>query len=250
MRNIFPTNDMNILELAAKSMGRVATSMGIKRAEFVELEIKRAFEWLGEERNEGKRLSACFILRELAIAMPSYFFLHINGFFNYIMLALRDPKEQVREAAGKALRAAFVVTAQREVPDQGNKAHWYIQCYEEAMVSFTDSVARVLSRDDHVHGALIIFNELLRSSNSNWEKRYTTLMQKLDSEQEISEEISNFSRKVHPLSGYNYSDERNQAIRIFESSICKELITEKYDKISVGEFFIIKQCKVILIEFI
>ncbi|XP_045451535.1 serine/threonine-protein kinase Tor-like [Melitaea cinxia] len=235
LRNIFPTNDMNILELAAKSMGRVATSMGIKRAEFVELEIKRAFEWLGEERNEGKRLSACFILRELAIAMPSYFFLHINGFFNYIMLALRDPKEQVREAAGKALRAAFVVTAQREVPEQSNKAHWYIQCYEEAMTSFTDSVARerVLSRDDHVHGALIIFNELLRSSNANWEKTYTMLMQKLDSEQEISEEISNFSRKVHPLSGYNYSDERNQAIRIFESSFCKTLIAEKYDKISV-----------------
>ncbi|XP_046969780.1 serine/threonine-protein kinase Tor-like [Vanessa cardui] len=234
LRNIFPLNDINILELAAKSMGRIATTLGIKRGEFVELEIKRAFEWLAEERNEGKRLSACFILRELAIAMPSYFFQHINGFFNYIMLPLRDPKEQVRDAAGKALRAAFVVTAQREIPEQSNKAHWYIQCYEEAMASFTDTAARerVLCRDDHVHGALLIFNELLRCSNSNWEKKYTALMQKLDSEQEITEEISSLNRKNHPLSYYNY-DERNQSISIFESSICKKLITEKYDKIAV-----------------
>lgn len=238
IRNIFPSNDINILELASKTMGRIAVSLGIKRAEFLESEIKRAFEWLAEERSESKRLSACFILRELAIAMPTYFFQHINGFFNYIMLALRDPKEQIREAAAKAIRAAFVVTSKREIPEQSNKAHWYIQSYEEAIAAFADQIARerILSRDDHVHGALLILNELLRCSNASWEKKYTKLMQKLDSEQEILDEMANFNPIGH-LSGYHsYSDDKIQSVNITESSICKKLMAEKYEKISVGKF--------------
>ncbi|XP_052743299.1 serine/threonine-protein kinase Tor [Bicyclus anynana] len=233
LRNIFPCNDMNILELAAKTVGRISTSLGIKRGEYVEMEIKRAFEWLSGERNEAKRLSACLVLRELAIAMPSFFFQHINSFFNYIINAIRDPKEQVREVAARAIRAALVVTSQREIPEQSNKAHWYIQCYEEAMTSFSDQMReRFMSRDEHVHGSLLILNELFRCSNSNWEKKYTALMQKLDSEQETSDEISTLNPKMYTTSAYQY-DDKNQHIVILESSICKKLLMEKYDKISV-----------------
>ncbi|CAG9564543.1 unnamed protein product [Danaus chrysippus] len=236
LRSIFPSNDANILELAAKTMGRIATCLGIKRGEYVEFEIKRAFEWLAEDRNESKRLSACLILRELAIAMPSNFFQHINDFFNYIMIPLRDSKESIREAAGKALRAAFVVTAQRELPEQSNKAHWYIQCYEEAVSSFSDHLCRdrTITRDEHVHGALLILNELLRCSNSVWEKKYTTLMQKLDSQQEISDEMSTFNPKTQNSWTYQSClEDKQQSFTIYESSICKKLVSEKYDQISV-----------------
>ncbi|XP_045522064.1 serine/threonine-protein kinase mTOR-like [Pieris brassicae] len=234
LRNIFPTNDLHILELAAKTMGRVTLSLGIKRGEYVENEIKRAFEWLAEERTEAKRLSACFILRELAISMPSYFYQHINGFFNHIRIAIRDPKEQIREVAAKALRAAFVVTSQREVPTQHKRAHWYIQSYEEATSSFSDHTIRdrLLSRDDNVHGALLILNELLRCSNANWERKYTDLMQKLDAEQDVIDEMA-FHNKLQTSWNYlNHSEDKTQTPIILESSFCRELITENYDKIS------------------
>lgn len=217
-------------------MGRLASSLGIKRGEYVETEIKRCFEWLAEERNEGKRLSAVLILRELAISMPSYFFQQINGFFNHIMRALRDPKDQIREAAAKVLRAAFAVTSQREQPEQSNKAHWYIQCYEEAETSFGDHGIRErgLNRDDHVHGALLILNELLRCSNAAWEKKYTSLMQKLDPDLDSHDEMSSLSPKIQgSWSLSHYSDEKNQPL-IFESSICKKLIEDNCEKISAG----------------
>ncbi|XP_050677035.1 serine/threonine-protein kinase Tor-like [Leptidea sinapis] len=235
LRNIFPTSDTNILELASKTMGRITVTLGIKRGEFVENEIKRSFEWLAEDRSESKRLSACYILKELAIAMPSYFFQHINGFFNHIVIALKDPKEQIREVAAKALRAAFVVTSQREVPGQQKRAHWYIQCYEEAMSSFCDHNARDrgLSRDDNVHGALLIINELLRCANSSWEKEYTSLMQKLDAGQDTSDEMSSFNSKLQSTWQYqNDSEDKIQTVVILESSICRQLITDKYDKIA------------------
>lgn len=232
LRNIFPSTDISVLELAAKTMGRLAASLGVKRGEYVEYEMKRAYEWLAEERNEGKRLSAVLILRELAIAMPSYFYQHIHHFFKHIVVALRDPKDQIREAAAKALRAALAVTAQREIPENSNKIQWYSECYEEAVTSFTDQIARDrgLSRDDHVHGALLILNELLRCSNSAWEKKYTMLMQKLDAEQETSDDMSSLSSKVHNSWSSN-TDDKNQNTPIYESNICKKLISEKYEKI-------------------
>ncbi|XP_063895225.1 serine/threonine-protein kinase mTor isoform X1 [Helicoverpa armigera] len=234
LRNVFPSTDYNVLELGAKTMGRLAVTLGIKRGEYVESELKRAYEWLAEERNEGKRLSAVMILRELAICMPSYFFQHINGFFNYIMIPLRDPKEQIREAAAKALRAALVITSQREIPEQSNKAHWYIQCYEQSMLSFAEQPGRErgLSRDDHVHGALLILNELLRCSNATWEKKYTTLMQKLDAEQDISDEMTSLSSKVqNSWTAQQFPDDKSQQTLVYESSICKKLIEEQYEKI-------------------
>lgn len=236
LKNVFPSSDSTVLELAARTVGRLAATLGVKRGEYVESEIKTAFEWLAEERNEGKRLSAVLILKELAIAMPSYFFQQINGFFNYIMVALRDPKEQIREAAAKAVRAAFVVTAQRENPKQANKAHWYIQCYEETTTSFSDLTIRDkgLNRDDHVHAALLILNELLRCSNSTWEKKYTSLMKKLDAEQEIADEIASLNVKSS-WANQSYSDEESQASMIYQSSICRALITEKYEEICLGE---------------
>ncbi|KAJ8712457.1 hypothetical protein PYW07_005299 [Mythimna separata] len=234
LRNVFPSTDLNVLELGAKTMGRLAVTLGIKRGEYVESELKRAYEWLAEERNEGKRLSAVMILRELAISMPSYFFQHINGFFNYIMIPLRDPKEQIREAAAKALRAALVITSQREIPEQSNKAHWYIQCFEQSMLSFAEQPGRErgLSRDDHVHGALLILNELLRCSNAAWEKKYTTLMQKLDSEQDISDEMTSLNSKVqNSWTVQQFPEDKSQHTLVYESSICKKLIGEQYEKI-------------------
>ncbi|KPJ18654.1 Target of rapamycin [Papilio machaon] len=234
LRNIFPSNDVSILELAAKTMGRLAVSLGVKRGEYVEIEIKRAYEWLSEERSESKRLSAVLILRELAIAMPSYFYQHISGFFHNIHSALRDPKEQIRELAAKTLRAAFVVTSQREQPDQSNKVQWYSECYEEAMTSFSDNTIRErgLSRDEHVHGALLILNELLRCSNAAWEKKYTMLMQKLDTEQDVSDEMLSLSSKMHSSWTLQSFDEKHTAVGIYESNICRKLIVEKYEKIA------------------
>jgi hypothetical protein len=46
------------MELAAKTVGKLALVSGTYTAEYVEFEVKRAFEWLGGDRHEGKRHAA------------------------------------------------------------------------------------------------------------------------------------------------------------------------------------------------
>lgn len=110
--------------------------------------------------------------------MPTYFYQQISGFFDNIFNAIRDSKPIIREGAGQALRAALNITSQREITKQINKPpQWYKQCYDEAMHCFdeTPTKEKGVTKDDRIHGALIVINELLICSNAIWERKYLSL---------------------------------------------------------------------------
>lgn len=52
LRNLLPCNDISVMESVANTMGRLALVSGSKASEYVEFEVKRAFEWLGGDRVE------------------------------------------------------------------------------------------------------------------------------------------------------------------------------------------------------
>ncbi|XP_065362288.1 serine/threonine-protein kinase mTor [Calliphora vicina] len=181
LRDLLPCNDVSVMEIAARTLVKLANLPGSKGAESFEFDIKRAFEWLSGDRHEYRRHAAVFILRELAVAMPTYFYQQISTFFDQIFNAIFDPKPAIRESAGEALRAALIVTSQRENTKQSSEPQWYKISYAEAIKSFNEDPALVqkepkgMTRDDRIHGSMIIFNELFRCSNANWERRYNTL---------------------------------------------------------------------------
>ncbi|KAK7869671.1 hypothetical protein R5R35_010033 [Gryllus longicercus] len=181
LRNLLPSNDVGVMELAARTVGKLALVSGTYAAEYVEFEVKRAFEWLAGDRHEGKRHAAVLVLRELAMSMPTFFFQNVQQFFDLIFNAVRDPKPVIREGAVEALRAALVVTSQRETAKQTQKPTWYKQSYDEAISGLEEIVTREkgTSRDDRVHGSLLVLNELLRCSNAEWEREYEDLMTRL-----------------------------------------------------------------------
>lgn len=73
-----------------------------------------------------QRQAAVLILRELAVATPTYIYQRVSGFFEHIFHAIKDPKPMIREGAGEALRAALVVTSHRESAKQSTKSPWYL----------------------------------------------------------------------------------------------------------------------------
>ena len=63
LRNLIPSNDVTVMEMAAKAVGILAVSSGAFAAEYVEFEMKRVLEWLTGDRNEGRRHAAVSIAR-------------------------------------------------------------------------------------------------------------------------------------------------------------------------------------------
>lgn len=52
LRNLLPSNDVLVMEIAAKTLVKLALLPGSKGAESFDFDLKRAFEWLSEERSE------------------------------------------------------------------------------------------------------------------------------------------------------------------------------------------------------
>lgn len=52
LRNLLPSNDVTVMEIAAKTLVKLALLPGSKGPESFDFDMKRAFEWLSEERNE------------------------------------------------------------------------------------------------------------------------------------------------------------------------------------------------------
>lgn len=185
LRNAFPSTDVEVMELAAKAVGKLALVSGTYSTEYIDVEVKRAFEWLAAtERHEGKRLAAVLVLKELAVATPTFFFQQVQQFFDVIFNAVRDPKPSIREGAVKALRHALIVTAQREKTQ--TQTHYYSLCFEEAQHGFSGELANPTpkekgnTKDDRCHGSLLVLNELLRCSNAEWERAFFELREKLN----------------------------------------------------------------------
>ncbi|XP_071445181.1 serine/threonine-protein kinase mTOR [Hetaerina americana] len=183
LRILLASSDPGVMELAARTVGRLALVLGTYTAQYVEFEMKAAFEWLSGERQEGRVHAAVLVLREMAVCMPTYFFQQVQQFFDLIFNAVRHPKPAIREGAVEALRAALVVTAQRETTKQAQKPLWYKQCYDEARSGFEEPYTggRSINKDDRIHGSFLVLNELLRCSNAEWEQQYEELKARLQS---------------------------------------------------------------------
>ncbi|KAG8279049.1 hypothetical protein J6590_008067 [Homalodisca vitripennis] len=194
---------------------------------------------------------AVLVLRELAVSVPTYFFQQVQLFFDLIFNAIRDQKPIIREGAVEALRAALVVTAQRETAKQTQKPQWYKQCYDEASNGFDDTFTKEkgVNRDDRVHGSLLVLNELMRCSNAQWERSYEDLMQKLQCPVTTppSDSVSLLPRLKSPLISTKTrqstashtsissivlaNNKSNPEHMLFESSVCRSLMIEHFDDV-------------------
>uniref|UniRef100_A0A914W4K3 Serine/threonine-protein kinase TOR n=1 Tax=Plectus sambesii TaxID=2011161 RepID=A0A914W4K3_9BILA len=174
LKKSLTSTDQSVMELAARAIAYVVITSKTYAAEVVEKSLNQACEWLEEaEPNESRRLAAVLLSRELARCTPTFFFQRATRFFDHVFKVIKDAKPNVREEAVGALRAALVVTSQRETKQQ-TKTHWYKHCYDEATHCFRHESASPnapnLQRDDRWHSGLLIINELLRIANADGER--------------------------------------------------------------------------------
>ncbi|KAH9273833.1 hypothetical protein BASA83_003827 [Batrachochytrium salamandrivorans] len=152
LHNILPGTDPQITILATKALGRLANPVGALSTDFVEVEIKRAFEWLQGERTDLRRFSAVLVLKELTATASSIVYSFVPQTLDLMWYALRDPKIFIREAAAEALSECLTLVQAREAQ---SKRHLYKIIFEECQKGFKMASA------DSVHGSLLAVKEIL-----------------------------------------------------------------------------------------
>lgn len=91
LRNTLPSSDIEVMELAAKAVGKLALVSGTYSTEYIDVEVKRAFEWLSGDRQEGKRLAAVSKLTVLRICTVTVYQSKIDYKRLFKILGARAP---------------------------------------------------------------------------------------------------------------------------------------------------------------
>jgi len=156
--------DSVTMEYAAATLGGIVRTGGASVSDVVEDQVKRGLHWLATARQEHARLAGVIVLQELANAAPAVFNVHVRSFIEVIWHPLRDPKQNVREAAVAALRACLILVEKRETR---YRVQWYYRLFEETQRGLT----RVTSVET-VHGSLLALGELLRHTGEFMLARY------------------------------------------------------------------------------
>uniref|UniRef100_A0A0D9WE66 Serine/threonine-protein kinase TOR n=1 Tax=Leersia perrieri TaxID=77586 RepID=A0A0D9WE66_9ORYZ len=165
LRTVFEVKrDPEVLVPASAVLGHLAKAGGAMTADEVERQIKTALGWLAGDRVEYRRFAAVLILKEMAENASTVFNVHVPEFVDAIWVALRDPKQAVRERAVEALRACLHVIEKRETRW---RVQWYYRMCEAAQVGLGKN-ASVHS----IHGSLLAVGELLRNTGEFMMSRY------------------------------------------------------------------------------
>eukprot|EP00898_Chlorokybus_atmophyticus_P008681 jgi/Chlat1/8814/Chrsp90S08148 len=165
-----PSCDVGTMTAASRALGHLARTGAALAADVVELEIKRALDWLrSPDRSEMKLFAAVVILKELAENAPTVFNVHVSPFVESIWFALRDEKLLVREAAVSALRACLCIIEKRETR---HRVQWYYRMFEQTQ----DGLTRNLSTES-IHGSLLTIGELLRYTGEFMLARYKEVVE-------------------------------------------------------------------------
>lgn len=111
----------------------------------------------------------------------------------------------------------------------------YKQCFDET-VKLLSVETNDKRKDERIHGALLVLNELVRCSNASWERKYTDLLESTDTKPTVEDYFGTFgkprfSHSFNKRSPQYQSITSNFTMPITESAMCRQLVQEKYDYI-------------------
>ena len=156
IRIALTANDNNVLQFASKCLGRLAKIGGTLSAELIDSQLKRSLEWLSQtERSEHRKLSAVLVLREIAIATPTIFNVHVGAFVEDVWEALREQNQMIRDTAVEAVRACLDVIAERQ---NSLSSQWYNMLWMEAQKGMKQNKDSLPA----LHAGLQVVGEKLR----------------------------------------------------------------------------------------
>lgn len=171
LRMLIPSNDIEVMRFAAKTLGRLAIPGNILISEFVEGEVKICLEWLSSlpENNtnikqEYKKHAALLVLVSLADNSTYLLYPHVDSVLDNIWRALRDDKLAIRIDAARLLRKCLEILLERNLDD--SVEHWmsrlFLECQEGLKINTTQAV----------HATLLTYGELLKVPNKHFLKSH------------------------------------------------------------------------------
>ncbi|ORX73348.1 ARM repeat-containing protein [Linderina pennispora] len=128
LKSLLNGTDLAVSQEAVKIYSRLINKRWAMVSSSMEAEVKRSLEWLGNERNDVRRMTAVLILEASCKSAPSAMYSYAYKVLTALTPQLRDHRSEMRVAAARALGSCLVLISSR---DTAVKNQWYNYLYEE-----------------------------------------------------------------------------------------------------------------------
>ena len=157
LRMVLPSNDIQVMEYAAKAMGKLSSPSigGSLAVELVEFEVKRSLEWLLNDKTEFKRYAAVLIIKEIALNASTILYGYMGQILECIWIPLRDVHQNVRFVASESFSVCLSLIQQR---DSQQREQWYKSMYTQILQGFKQSST------EQLHGSFLAMQAMIRFS--------------------------------------------------------------------------------------
>lgn len=170
LRMVIPSNDIEVMRLAARTLGKLAVPGGTITSEFVESEVRNSLDALISvpENNTSSKLeyrkhAALLVLTSLAENSPYILYSFIDEILENIPIALRDSKPIIREDTAILLGRCLMVLRTRN--NMHENENWLVKLFKECDVGFH------FGSIESIHASLLTYRELLSSDNDKYLKK-------------------------------------------------------------------------------
>lgn len=171
LRVLIPSNDVEVMRLAANTLGKLATPGGTLTSEFVEFEVKACIEWLttshenssSNSKQEYKKHAALLIITALTNNSPYLLYPYVNSILDNIWRALRDTKLIIRLDGAVALGKCLSILRDR---DATLLKQWSQRLFKGCTYGLT------MNTNHSIHATLLVYRELLSLKGSYIKTKY------------------------------------------------------------------------------
>lgn len=164
LRLLTPSEDENVMRLAANTLGKLANPNGTLTSDFVEMEIKNCLEWLATApeqtfriKQENKKHASILLLTSLSKNCPYIIYPYVNNILKSVQKTLNDHKASLRKDTALLIRNCLYIIQKR---DKSLLVEWY-----QKLLDICTNMIRIGSNES-IHSSMLIYKELLSLDNA------------------------------------------------------------------------------------
>ena len=165
LRVLIPSSDIDVMRLAANTIGKLAIPGGTLTSDFIDSEVKIALEWLttspdniaSSSKQEYSKHAALLLISALADNSPYLLYPYVNSILDNIWRALRDTKLVIRMDAALILGKCLTIIQNR---DPSLTKQWFLKLFKGCARGLN------LNTNEAIHATLLVYRELLTLKGS------------------------------------------------------------------------------------
>ena len=165
IRLLIPSDDENVMRLAATTLGKLTGPSGTLSSDFVETQLKLCLEWLAaapeqstfKSKQDGKKMASILVLSSLSIHCPYIIYPYVTNILKSSRKTLNDHDVSLRKETAILIQNCLKIIQKR---DRTLLIEWYQKLLDLCAAEMN------LGTNESIHSAILLYKQLLSLDNS------------------------------------------------------------------------------------